>query len=49
MLNVVLQFTDIVECTDDTCSENKDCIELVGGGTECKCSSGWMGEDCDIG
>ena len=43
------QFTDIVECTNDTCSGNGNCTELVGGGTECECSSGWIGANCETG
>ena len=39
-------YLDIVECTNTTCSGNGDCIEKVGGGTECLCEAGYTSDNC---
>ena len=39
-------YLDIVECTNTTCSGNGECIEKVGGGTECLCEAGYTSDNC---
>ena len=38
---------DVVDCDPTSCNSNGECIEVVGGGSVCRCEDGWRGEYCD--
>ena len=39
---------DITECKYSTCNGQGECIEIVGGGTECVCNPGYTSENCSL-
>ena len=42
-------FVDITECSVSVCSGNGQCVEVVGGGTQCLCDAGYTSSDCSVG
>ena len=36
----------ISQCTENTCSQNGDCVDGLNGATVCRCDEGWTAPDC---
>ena len=45
---VILNVSDINECSPDPCKNGGTCVDLVGS-YRCNCKTGYSGDDCETG